>query len=215
MTICLNDRFSDWVASWGFTACVLWLWWFILSRIEVGPSSASVVVLTFTVGNTFLRNVGKILTEHSGHISDGTSLDRYRCENLRLYFLFGLRLVRQRNDQSTVSVTTKSSRHLKQRILSIIATPNLWVFISIKTPLIDCIYSMIWGSHSGGYACYIFHAGFLLGLFFEPEDTGDLFLRNVGWLSTDSTVLYPRRYYPLITFVQGSFSDDIKALKPL
>jgi hypothetical protein len=25
-----------------------------------------------------------------------------------------------------------------------------------------------------------FHAGFLLGLFFDPEDAGDMFLRNVG-----------------------------------
>jgi hypothetical protein len=25
-----------------------------------------------------------------------------------------------------------------------------------------------------------FHAGFLLGLFFGPEDRGDMFLRNVG-----------------------------------
>jgi hypothetical protein len=26
----------------------------------------------------------------------------------------------------------------------------------------------------------IFHAGFLLGFFFDPEDEGDVFLRNVG-----------------------------------
>jgi hypothetical protein len=37
-----------------------------------------------------------------------------------------------------------------------------------------------------------FHSGFLLGLFFDPEHEGDMFLRNVGWLSTDYTVLYPR-----------------------
>jgi hypothetical protein len=28
--------------------------------------------------------------------------------------------------------------------------------------------------------------------FFDPEDGGDMFLRNVGWLSTDYTPLYPR-----------------------
>jgi hypothetical protein len=38
-----------------------------------------------------------------------------------------------------------------------------------------------------------YHAGFLLGLIFETEDRGDIFLRNVGWLSTDYTALYPRR----------------------
>jgi hypothetical protein len=35
-----------------------------------------------------------------------------------------------------------------------------------------------------------FHAGFLFGLFFDPEDRGDIFLRNV---SSDYTTLYPRR----------------------
>jgi hypothetical protein len=29
-------------------------------------------------------------------------------------------------------------------------------------------------------AYYLLHAGFFLGLFFDPEDGGDMFLRNVG-----------------------------------
>jgi hypothetical protein len=29
-----------------------------------------------------------------------------------------------------------------------------------------------------------------LGNFFDPDDGSDMFLRNVGWLSTDSTALY-------------------------
>jgi hypothetical protein len=37
-------------------------------------------------------------------------------------------------------------------------------------------------------------AGFLLGLFFDPEDGGDMFLRNVDSFSTDYTALHPRRY---------------------
>jgi hypothetical protein len=35
----------------------------------------------------------------------------------------------------------------------------------------------------------------LLGLVFDPEYGGYMFLRNVGWLSTDYTALYPRRHY--------------------
>jgi hypothetical protein len=38
-----------------------------------------------------------------------------------------------------------------------------------------------------------FHSGFLFSLFFNPEDGGDMFLRNVDLLSTDYTALYPRR----------------------
>jgi hypothetical protein len=33
----------------------------------------------------------------------------------------------------------------------------------------------------------------LLGLFFDPEDGGNMFLQNVDWLLTDYTALYPRR----------------------
>jgi hypothetical protein len=31
-------------------------------------------------------------------------------------------------------------------------------------------------------ACYLLHTGFLFGLFCNPEDAGDMFLWNVGWL---------------------------------
>jgi hypothetical protein len=34
----------------------------------------------------------------------------------------------------------------------------------------------------------------LLGLFFDPEDGGDMFLQNVYQLSTNYTALYPGRY---------------------
>jgi hypothetical protein len=35
-----------------------------------------------------------------------------------------------------------------------------------------------------------FRAGFFLGLFFDNEDGGDVFLRNVGWLTTAYMALY-------------------------
>jgi hypothetical protein len=41
-------------------------------------------------------------------------------------------------------------------------------------------------------SCYLLHAGFLFGLIFDTEDGGDIFLRNVGCLSTNYTALYLR-----------------------
>jgi hypothetical protein len=38
-----------------------------------------------------------------------------------------------------------------------------------------------------------FHVAFLLGLFFNLEDGGNMFLQNVGLLSTNYTALYTRR----------------------
>jgi hypothetical protein len=33
--------------------------------------------------------------------------------------------------------------------------------------------------------CYLLHAGFLLGLFLDPEGKGDMLLKNVGIISVD------------------------------
>jgi hypothetical protein len=38
-----------------------------------------------------------------------------------------------------------------------------------------------------------FHAGFLPGVFFDPEDGGNMFLRNVSCISTNYMALYLRR----------------------
>jgi hypothetical protein len=35
-----------------------------------------------------------------------------------------------------------------------------------------------WSKHRS--ACYFLHAAFLLGLFFDPEKGGNMFLRNIG-----------------------------------
>jgi hypothetical protein len=47
--------------------------------------------------------------------------------------------------------------------------------------------------HSSSSCYSMLRAGFLLGLLFSPDNGGDLFLRNVGWLSTDYMALHPRR----------------------
>jgi hypothetical protein len=45
-----------------------------------------------------------------------------------------------------------------------------------------------------GYVYCLLPASFLLRLFFIPENGCNMFIRNVGWLSMDYTVLYPRRW---------------------
>jgi hypothetical protein len=42
-------------------------------------------------------------------------------------------------------------------------------------------------------ACCLLHAGFLFGLFFNTDDGGDMFHRNLHCLSTDYVALYCRR----------------------
>jgi hypothetical protein len=54
------------------------------------------------------------------------------------------------------------------------------------------------------FACCLLQSGFLLGFFLDPEDGGDIFLQNVGWLSTDYTALCPG--------VQNSFGDFINVM---
>jgi hypothetical protein len=41
-------------------------------------------------------------------------------------------------------------------------------------------------------ACFLLHAGYLIGLFFDPEDDGSMSLQNVSRFSTDCMALYPR-----------------------
>jgi hypothetical protein len=42
-------------------------------------------------------------------------------------------------------------------------------------------------------ACYLLHAGFLLGIFFNPKDGGDIFLWNISWLPVDYNSSCPTR----------------------
>jgi hypothetical protein len=74
--------------------------------------------------------------------------------------------------------------------------------------------SKIYASQSGScgvmafsFACCVVHAGFLLGLFFNLEHGGDMFLRNVGWLLTDYKASCPQKteailFYRMKYFIQ-------------
>jgi hypothetical protein len=64
-----------------------------------------------------------------------------------------------------------------------------------------------WGTYSQEVSLFVelatenllttcFHAHFLLCLFFNPADGSNMFLQNVSCLSTDYTMLYPRRQSP-------------------
>jgi hypothetical protein len=44
-----------------------------------------------------------------------------------------------------------------------------------------------------GSVCCLIYAKFLLAVRFVPEESGDMFFRNVGWLSLDYEALYSRR----------------------
>jgi hypothetical protein len=62
----------------------------------------------------------------------------------------------------------------------------------------------------------LLYADLLLGSFFYLEDGGDMFLRNVGWYSTDYTTSYPRKHNFLTAAVRTSdhtgFVSSIKKL---
>jgi hypothetical protein len=46
---------------------------------------------------------------------------------------------------------------------------------------------------------YRLYAGFLLGLFFDPEDVSNMFLQNIGLLSADYMLLHYRSQEHFIT----------------
>jgi hypothetical protein len=58
----------------------------------------------------------------------------------------------------------------------------------------DLRFSQLWLWRVASSAYCLLHASFLFGLRVDPVDRGDVFLRNVGWLSLEYTALYPSRY---------------------
>jgi hypothetical protein len=66
--------------------------------------------------------------------------------------------------------------------------------------MVECIDKMIWDFDAGltnnfDVEGHLILAGYLLGLFLDPEDGGSTFLRNVSELLSNYTVLHPRREY--------------------
>jgi hypothetical protein len=57
-------------------------------------------------------------------------------------------------------------------------------------------------------SCYLLHAGFLLRVVFYVEDEGEMFLRNIGYISTDYTALYPPPLEPQILYVTFRFTGN-------
>jgi hypothetical protein len=54
-------------------------------------------------------------------------------------------------------------------------------------------YFKIWSSRNGeSKTSFLLHADFSLGLLLNPDDGGDMFHRNVDWLSSSYTALHPR-----------------------
>jgi hypothetical protein len=55
-----------------------------------------------------------------------------------------------------------------------------------------------------------YHVGVLFGLFFENEYGDDIILRNVGWLSTDYTALYP---FIITSVVTSNSTEDFTVIR--
>jgi hypothetical protein len=55
---------------------------------------------------------------------------------------------------------------------------NIYVGFEVLTPVVMKS-SIFWDITPCSSACYLLHAGILIDLF-NPEDEGDMFLRNVG-----------------------------------
>jgi hypothetical protein len=59
-----------------------------------------------------------------------------------------------------------------------LGTPTILMSLTVRTKMIRNV------------AYHLLQVGFLLGLFFNHENGGDMFLQTVGWLSTNYMALY-------------------------
>jgi hypothetical protein len=58
-------------------------------------------------------------------------------------------------------------------------------------------------SHAVTPACFLFLAGFLFVILFNPEDEGNTFLRNVDERIPDYTVSHPRIFKATVAKISG------------
>jgi hypothetical protein len=65
-----------------------------------------------------------------------------------------------------------------------------WAIMSCISVKVNRRFGGKYHLHLHGADAICFHASILLGLFFEPKNGGDMFLRNVGWISYDCKALY-------------------------
>jgi hypothetical protein len=83
-----------------------------------------------------------------------------------------------------------SFTHNFKTILNVSITGSSWRRLSSEMQC--CV--VRWKSTSmKPLACYLLRVGFLLGLFFDPDDGSNTLLQNFRRFSTDYTALYPRR----------------------
>jgi hypothetical protein len=73
----------------------------------------------------------------------------------------------------------------------------------------EMIHTELWW---GNLSCHLISSWFFLGLFFGPEDGGDMFLLYVDWLSTDYTALYPRTWYSGYLVIYRSWTPPLTSI---
>jgi hypothetical protein len=88
-------------------------------------------------------------------------------------------------------------------------------------PRVNCLAALSWNTHTHKHLNNPVHVGFealhliacwFFWTYFDPEDGGDMFLRNVGWNSTDYTASCPRKWYSSALYMSVYLNEIITEL---